>query len=104
LAQILEELERKNPVESGRRKAKHHQWLTEDVGHSALAQHLHAVITLMRVSKTWGQFKHMLDLAHPKRGDTLQLLLMADIPEPTKPTDKQASLFDVTDKAVRRHR
>jgi hypothetical protein len=39
--QILEELEKKNPVEGGRRKAKHHQWLTEDVGHPALAQHLH---------------------------------------------------------------
>ena len=52
--QILEQLEKKNPIEGGRRKAKHHQWLTEDVGNPALAQHLHAVITLMRVSKTWG--------------------------------------------------
>src|ERR1700693_3458587 len=55
-----------------------HQWLTEDVGHPALAQHLHAVITLMRVSKNWGQFKLMIDIAHPKRNDTLQLPLMAD--------------------------
>jgi hypothetical protein len=76
---IIEELERRNPVEGGRRKAKHHQWLTEDVGHPALAQHLHAVITLMRVSKTWNQFRMMLDMAHPKRGDTLQLPLMADV-------------------------
>jgi hypothetical protein len=47
------------------------------------------VITLMRMPKTWGQFKHMLDLAHPKRGDTLQLPLMADMPMPPeeeKPT------------------
>jgi hypothetical protein len=48
-------------------------------GHPALAQHLHAVITLMRVSKKWDQFKIMLDIAHPKRGDTLQLPLMAEI-------------------------
>lgn len=79
--QILEQLERKNPIEGGRRKSKHHQWLTEDVGNPALAQHLHAVITLMRVSKTWGQFKLMLDQAHPKRGDTLQLPLMTEGPE-----------------------
>lgn len=75
---IIEELERKNPIEGGRRKAKHHQWLTDDVGHPALAQHLHAVITLMRVSNTWDHFKLMLDKAHPKKGDTLQLPLMAD--------------------------
>jgi hypothetical protein len=92
---IIEELENRNPIEGGRRKAKHHQWLTEDVGDPALAQHLHAVITLMRVSKTWGQFKHMLDVAHPKRGDTLQLPLMSDtpLPEPEKIAG-QASLFD----------
>jgi hypothetical protein len=51
----------------------------------------------MRVSKNWGQFKLMLDTAHPKRGDTLQLPLMADL-APTKdepkPAPKQASLFD----------
>lgn len=83
--QILEELEAKNPIENGRRKNKHHQWLTEDVGHPALAQHLHAVITLMRVSQTWDQFKMMLDTAHPRRGDTLQLPLMAETSSPNAP-------------------
>jgi P63C domain len=90
---ILEELERRNPIENGRRRNKHHQWLTDDVGHPALAQHLHAVVTLMRVSKTWAQFKNMLDVAHPKRGDTLQLPLMADVdlqsvppPRPLQPS------------------
>jgi hypothetical protein len=74
--------------------------LTEDVGHPALAQHLHAVVTLMRVSKTWHQFKPMLDVAHPKRGDTLQLPLMADFatdpipPKKTKEVVRQQSLFD----------
>jgi hypothetical protein len=53
----------------------------------------------MRVSKNWAQFKLMLDIAHPKRGDTLQLPLMADfktdpIPKPAAPEEKQASLFD----------
>ena len=77
--QIIQELEKRNPIDGGRRKSKHHQWLTEDVGHPALAQHLHAVITLMRVCQTWDHFKHLLDIAHPKRGDTLMLPMMADV-------------------------
>jgi hypothetical protein len=38
----------------------------------------------------------MLDVAHPKRGDTLQLRLMADYPTHPPPASppKQASLFD----------
>ncbi len=76
---ILKELEAKNPMtEKGYRKAKHHQWLTEDVGHAALAQHLYAVIGFMRASETWRQFMSMLDMAFPKRGDTLALPFMAD--------------------------
>ena len=65
---IIEELERKNLAVGGRRQAKHHQWLTEDVGHPALARHLHSVITLMRISTGWDQFKLFLDQADPKRG------------------------------------
>jgi len=78
-AGIVKELEDRNPVdEKGYRKARHHQWLTEEIGHRNLAQHLHAVIAFMRVSKNWDQFKLMLDQAFPKRGDTLQLPLMVD--------------------------
>ena len=73
---IIEELERKNPSENGRRRAKHHQWLTEDVGHPALAQHIYSVISLMKISTDWNQFKVFLDQAHEKRGDTMQLPLM----------------------------
>lgn len=71
---ILNELESRNPKgERGRRKAKHHQWLTEDVGHPALAQHLYALIGLMRVCKNWDQFYHFVQRAFPKRGETLLL-------------------------------
>ncbi len=35
---IREELEQRNPKnDHGRRRSKHHQWLTEDIGHPALA-------------------------------------------------------------------
>jgi len=76
---LLKELEARNPKdERGYRKAKHHQWLTEDVGHPALAQHLYAVVGLMRIADTWDGFKRLIDKAYPRRGDTLQLALFKD--------------------------
>jgi len=72
---ILDELQKKNPVtDSGARRNKHHQWLTGDVGHPALAQHLHATITLMRVSSDWNSFYRMINRALPKKTDQLPLL------------------------------
>ena len=80
---ILKELEKRNPIdENGRRKSKHHQWLTEDIGHPALAQHLHAVIGLMRASDSWSEFKRMLDRSFPKREDSLQMELFNDPADP----------------------
>ena len=71
---VLDELRKRNPPdEKGRRKVKHHQWLTEDVGHPALAQHLHAVIGLMRAAANWPQFHRMLERAFPKPGETPML-------------------------------
>jgi hypothetical protein len=71
---ILEELERLNPIDDrGVRPAKHHQWLTEDVGHPALAQHLYAVMGLMRISNSWDEFRRHLDRAFPPKGKTLSL-------------------------------
>lgn len=73
---ILDELRSLNPKQEDKGRArKHHQYLTDDIGHPALAQHLHAVIGLMRASSTWGQFKTMLDRAFPKKGTQLDLLL-----------------------------
>jgi hypothetical protein len=73
---ILKELEDRNPKnERGNRKAKHHQWLTEEVGHPALAQHLYAVIGLMRLSTNWDEFKNLINRAYPKRKDIAQFEL-----------------------------
>jgi hypothetical protein len=65
-------------TESGKKKGRLHQLFTDDIGHPALAQHLHAVTTLMKASKNWAQFKLMLDTALPKRGTTLQLPFVTD--------------------------
>lgn len=71
---LVKELEARNPKEEGgRRKAMHHQWLTEDVGHPALSEHIHAVTGLMRACDEWEQFKRMLDRAFPVKGDQLPL-------------------------------
>lgn len=77
---ILKQLEERNPMtESGRRKGKHHQLLTEEVGHPALAQHLYALMGFQRISSTWDQFMMNVDLAFPRRGDTLKMPFMADV-------------------------
>lgn len=76
---VLEELEIRNPAgDDGERNAKHHQWLTTDIGHPALAQHIHAVLGLMRAANTWAMFRRLLDKAFPKRGNTLELPLDID--------------------------
>lgn len=71
---VLEELKIKNPPnQKGHRKHRHFQWLTEDVGHPRLREHLTAVMALMRASATWDKFYRMLQRAFPKYNTTLEL-------------------------------
>ena len=75
---ILEELEKKNPKnDKGHRVRRHHQWLTEEIGHPALAQHLYAIIGFMRASTNWNDFYRMVQRAFPKK-NTAMLLPMPD--------------------------
>lgn len=63
---ILEELEKRNPKDdSGRRKHKHHQFLTDDIGHPALSQLMYGVLGLMRTQQTWEQFMRLINRAYP---------------------------------------
>lgn len=72
---LVDQLEKLNPkTDTGTRKSRHHQWLSSDVGHPALAMHLHAVIGFMRVCSSWEQFLNLLDCAFPKKGHTIPLL------------------------------
>ncbi|MDR1839290.1 MAG: P63C domain-containing protein [Treponema sp.] len=69
---LLKELEERNPLtETGRRKVKHHQWLTADVGHPALSEHLTAVIAIMKISNNWEQFERLLTKVYPVLGEQL---------------------------------
>ncbi|HFW6381970.1 TPA: P63C domain-containing protein [Klebsiella aerogenes] len=76
----MEELERKIPKDNrGNRKNKLHQWLTDDVGNPMLAQHLHSIIMIQRLSIAngygWNKFVKMVDQVMPKKGGTFELAL-----------------------------
>lgn len=54
---VKEELQKSNPtITPGRRKWKHHQFLSEDIGNDHLEKHLLKVTTLMQASESWGEF------------------------------------------------
>lgn len=77
---VLQELERKTPKnEKGVKTTKLHQWLTDDVGHPMLAQHLHTLLMFQRLAIAngygWNRFVKMVDQVLPKRGSTLELPL-----------------------------
>jgi hypothetical protein len=76
---ILKELQARNPVtETGHRRHRHHQWLTHDIGHPALSQHLYATVALMKASKDWHSFMMLIDRALPKKSGQIPLLLSDD--------------------------
>jgi hypothetical protein len=63
---VLQELKRINPMtDNGRRKNKHHQHLSDHVGHPKLLQHLGSVVTIMKLSETWADCVKMIDKLHP---------------------------------------
>ena len=75
---VLDELRLKNPIVSNnRRKYKHHQFLTEEIGNPHLEKHIASVTTLMRIAPNWKTFERMLEKAfpHPSRPAQIELLL-----------------------------
>lgn len=74
---IREELDRRNPKnEKGNRKVRYNQWLTADVGHPRLAEHLYGIIGLMRAfDRDWDEFMERVERAYPKRGQIWIALL-----------------------------
>jgi len=71
---VLDELKRVTPVlESGRRKHKYFQRLTQNVGYPKLKEHLGAVVTMMQLSNNWGDFMVKIDRLRPRLGETMML-------------------------------
>ena len=62
---ILEELDKINPSVDGKRKVKHHQWLTDEIGIPALAEHLIGVLALMTANNDWRRFYAQLNRVYP---------------------------------------
>lgn len=63
---VLDELKRRNPKnEAGRRKKRHHQLLTDDIGNPHLEKHVASAVTLMKISSSYKGFKKYLDKALP---------------------------------------
>jgi len=73
---LLKELERRNPkTTKGHRAHKHHQWLTEEIGHPKLRDHLIGVVALMKASPNWNNFLRSLARAFPITGDQIEMTL-----------------------------
>jgi len=71
---VLDQLRVVTPrTESGRRKHKYFQRLTTNVGYPKLREHLGSVVTLMKLSDDYPDFRQKLDRIHPRVGDTMPL-------------------------------
>jgi hypothetical protein len=62
---VLQSLREKNPLVNGKRKHKHFQWLTGEIGHPKLLAHLEGVKIIMRESRTWEELQEKLDRHYP---------------------------------------
>jgi hypothetical protein len=72
---VREELEKRNPKdEKGNRSHKHFQYLTPDLGHPRLREHLAAVTALMKASPNWASFMRLLNRSLPKSQSQLSLM------------------------------
>lgn len=72
---VLDELRLRNPtmVGAGKRKWKHHQFLSEDIGQPDLRDHLLQLVAIMRISSDWRTFEKHIKVAFPQPGDQLDI-------------------------------
>lgn len=85
---VLDELKKVQVRGASGPKHKLFQRLTQNVGYPKLREHLGSVVTLMKLSKDWDDFKAKLDLLHPKtEGD--QATLPIDMPPPKNNSSEQ---------------
>ena len=74
---VIDRLKQLNPIDEAtkRRKHKHHQYLSPDIGQPDLQNHILQVVALMRASTNWKGFMTLLDRSIPK-GKQTQLDLL----------------------------
>lgn len=75
---VLQELRERNPPnEKGNRRAKHHQFLTPQIGHPKLQEHIFALMALLKASGlNRRRFQAMVDAALPRYGHTIPIQFM----------------------------
>ena len=79
---VLDTLRKLSPKDGrGRRKNKLFQWLSTDVGHPALKDHLAGLTYLARSQDDWESYQRAVDRVAPRYNDTLPL----PFPEPIIP-------------------
>lgn len=71
---VLEELKKTTPkTAKGRPKDLLHRRLTPDLGHPKLREHLASVITAMKLSNKYDDFKIKIDMLHPRYDETIPM-------------------------------
>jgi hypothetical protein len=71
--ELLPEL--KKAASKAERKSRLHQWLTQEIGHPKLREHLASLVTILKLSKAPTDFMQNVNLIHPRYGDTRPLPL-----------------------------
>lgn len=71
--ELLPEL--KKAASKAERKSKLHQWLSSDIGHPKLREHLSSIVTIQKLSRTPHDFMQNVNHIHPRYGETRQLPL-----------------------------
>ncbi len=77
---VLLKLRELNPTQDDtkRRRFKHHQFLSKEIGQPDLRDHILQILPIMRISKDWKAFKRHLDIAFPKNGGQIAMDLGED--------------------------
>ena len=71
---VLDELKKSTPKDAkGRNKNHLHRRLTTELGHPKLREHMSSVVTIMKLSSDWNDFKSKVDRIHPVFGATIPM-------------------------------
>jgi hypothetical protein len=69
--ELLPEL--KKAASRHERKSRLHQWLTQEIGHPKLREHLSSIIAIQKLSRTPAEFQANVDRVHPPYHRTKEL-------------------------------
>lgn len=81
---VLDELKNNVPKDAkGRSKKKLFQLLTPELGHPKLREHMASVLTIMKLSSSYDDFKAKLDMIHPQYNETMSIAFDGENEEAT---------------------